>query len=80
MTRDCPHCGDRLGVLDATSSEARIVGLVYLRVRCHSCNTSVEGVGRGERDATDELDNRIRIRKGTGVEQWRIRPNPIGRR
>jgi hypothetical protein len=80
LKRNCPHCGASCHVTEITSGQAKRCGLVYLRMKCVTCNIMVEGAGSGERDAVNDLDKSAMLRKGTSPEQWRIRPRNTRRR
>jgi len=78
--RQCPFCARLLEVYDTTEPKARAVGLVYLQMRCPSCNVRIEGAGVGMKEALEQFDASREKRIGTTPDQWRIKPGRTRRR
>lgn len=79
VTKQCPFCEGVLNVDDCTSQAEERAGLTYLSSKCAGCKAVIDGVGRGP-DAMDDLDGKIRRRKGTRREDWLVRTAPGSRR
>ncbi len=78
--RQCPFCARLLEVYEITEPKARSVGLVYLCMRCTSCNVKIEGAGVGMKAALAQLDASRDKRVGTTIDQWRVKTGARQRR
>ncbi len=76
----CPFCNRPAGVTDMTDTQARSHGVIYLRLRCLSCNLTIEGAGLGQDDAERQLSKAVERRRGTTPDEWKIQPAAGGRR
>lgn len=73
---DCAFCGTELHATETTYPEAKSRGLVYLRVRCVPCNAVVESAGIGMENSILDMEDKIKERRGTTPDSWRIKVRP----
>lgn len=71
---ECPFCSGPIQVYETTTPPQDEAGLVYLGSKCVPCNARFDAAGIGAEDAVKDFDERMRRRRGTRPEDWRIKP------